>query len=117
MKLPNAHLAQVDKEKITDYLLNPAHPANGGKANFFLGFGFKRSDWRTLAIAFLELAVKTEILKITVSSHGDKYVLDGRIDTPSGKRPSVRTIWIIDQGLSKPRLVTAYPNQEEDQHD
>ena len=42
MYLPNANLAIVDREKIADYLLNPAHPDNGGKAKFFLGLGFYR---------------------------------------------------------------------------
>jgi hypothetical protein len=25
---------------VRDYLLNPEHPGNGGKARFFIGFGF-----------------------------------------------------------------------------
>lgn len=45
MKLPNAHLAIVDEETIVDYLLNPAHPDNGGKAKFFLGLGFTVDQW------------------------------------------------------------------------
>ena len=32
MKLPNAHLAVVEERKVVDYLLNAAHPDNGGKA-------------------------------------------------------------------------------------
>jgi hypothetical protein len=40
LNLPNAHLAIVDGETIVDYLLNPAHPDNGGKAKFFLALGF-----------------------------------------------------------------------------
>ncbi|MCA1600315.1 MAG: hypothetical protein LC776_01280 [Acidobacteria bacterium] len=51
MNLPNAHLAVVDREKITDYLLNPAHPYNGGKAKFFLGLAFKAEEWRIFADA------------------------------------------------------------------
>ena len=35
MKLPNAHLAIVDRRKVVDYLLNRAHPRNGGKSRFF----------------------------------------------------------------------------------
>ena len=35
VKLPNIVLAVVEREKITEYLLNPAHPDNGGKAAFF----------------------------------------------------------------------------------
>jgi hypothetical protein len=41
-----------------------------------------------------------------------KYVVAGRVETPSGKRPLVRTIWIVDRGDVVPRLVTAYPSQE-----
>lgn len=40
MKLPNAELAVVPERKATQYLLNPAHPAGGSKAWFFLRFGF-----------------------------------------------------------------------------
>src|SRR5438128_2782287 len=47
MNLPNANLAIVDREKITEYLLNAAHPDNGGKAAFFAGFGFTHRDWKT----------------------------------------------------------------------
>jgi len=32
MKLPNAHLALVEREKVTDYLLNPAHRYGASKA-------------------------------------------------------------------------------------
>ena len=55
MKLPNAAKAVVEREKVAGYLLNPAHPDNGGKAQFFLGLGFQRDDWRPLAAAFRKL--------------------------------------------------------------
>ncbi|HWH91799.1 MAG TPA: hypothetical protein VNV64_08385 [Candidatus Binatia bacterium] len=41
MKLPNADAAVVAQEKIRDYLLNAAHPDNGGKAAFFVALGFR----------------------------------------------------------------------------
>lgn len=41
MNLPNAERAIVEREKITDYLLDPAHPDNGGKAPFFEHLGFR----------------------------------------------------------------------------
>jgi len=31
MKLPNLHLATVEREKITDYLLNETHPITVGR--------------------------------------------------------------------------------------
>lgn len=47
-----------------------------------------------------------------VTPHGVKYVLDGRMETPGGDTPMVRTIWIVDRGRDRPRLVTAYPHDE-----
>jgi hypothetical protein len=44
--------------------------------------------------------------------HGKKYIVDGAIETPSGKTPVVRTVWIVDEGSDVPRLVTAYPREE-----
>ena len=112
MTLPHAHLALVEREKNAGYLLNPAHPDNGGKAAFFFSLGFRVDDWPVLAAAFLELAMTSPVGRNVDSPHGHKYILDGRIRTPSGKTPVVRTIWIVDLGREGPRLVTAYPKPE-----
>lgn len=112
MNLRNADAAVVAQEKIRDYLLNAAHPDNGGKAAFFLSLGFQREDWGALAIAFRELAGSTNVAAQFESVHGAKYIVDGRLQSPSGRSPVVRTIWIIDRGDDIPRLVTAYPHEE-----
>jgi hypothetical protein len=109
MRLPNAPLALVAREKLTDYLLNPAHPDNGGKADFFHSLGFRHEEWEVLARAFRAVAVAAEVVEKLESAHGMKYVLEGIIATPSGRAPRLRTIWIIDRGRNCPRLVTAYP--------
>jgi hypothetical protein len=85
MKLPYAEQAVVEREKITDYLLNPAHPDNSGKAPFFVSLGFRPDDWPALAAALCKLAVATEVAKSMVTTHGVKYVLDGRMETPGGE--------------------------------
>ena len=112
MKLPNAAKAVVEREKVAGYLLNPAHPDNGGKAQFFLGLGFQRDDWRPLAAAFRKLVEGQSAAKSMDSPHGRKYIVDGQIETPSGKTPLLRTVWIVDRGFDTPRLVTAYPQEE-----
>ncbi len=109
MKLPNANLAIVDPDKISGYLLNPAHPDNGGKAPFFLALGFRQDHWQALAAALRKLAGTSPVAKKMESPHGLKYILDGKIETPIGRSPTVRTIWIVDAGAETPRLVTAYP--------
>ncbi len=44
MKLPHAEQALVPRGKIENYLLDPAHPIGGGKARFFVHFGFRRAN-------------------------------------------------------------------------
>src|ERR1035437_756248 len=111
MKLSNATKAVVERGKMVDYLLNPAHPDNGGKAEFFVKLGFRRTAWKTLAEALRTLAAKTEAAQSVKSSHGQKHVIVGRIESPAGKSPLVQTIWIVDSGSDVARLVTAYPHQ------
>lgn len=109
MNLPRARLASVKRAKLTGYLLNPAHPDNGGKAAFFLSLGFRQEAWETLAAALQKLALTSPVTKVLESAHGRKSILDAGLVTPFGKRAAVRTIWIIDRGREIPRLVTAYP--------
>lgn len=109
MKLPEAEQAIIERGKIADYLLNPGHPDNGGKAAFFGACGFHRDEWDALAHVFRSLAVTGEITKTLDSPHGMKYILDGKITTLTGHQCWLRTIWIVDSGSSQPRLVTAYP--------
>jgi Domain of unknown function (DUF6883) len=112
MKLPGADKADVTREKIADYLLNPAHPDNGGKAGFFTQLGFRRDQWEVLAAALKNLASAGEVATAAESPHGKKYVIVGRIQSPRGKSPLVRSIWIVDKGLDTARLVTAYPRNK-----
>jgi hypothetical protein len=112
MKLPNADKAIVSRETIEDYLLNALHPDNGGKALFFLALGFRQEDWQRLGSALRQIAGDYSVSNNVASPHGVKYVVTGRVETPNGKRPLVRTVWIVDRGEAVPRLVTAYPSEE-----
>jgi len=62
-----------------------------------------------MAAALRMLAINSPVNLSVESPHGKKYIVDGAIETPSGKTPMVRTVWIIDSGETIPRLVTAYP--------
>ncbi len=111
MKLPNAEKAIVEREKVANYLLNAAHPDNGGKAAFFEELGFRRADPETLAKALQKLAHQAEVTQTATSPHGQKYVMVGQIKSPVGKAADVQTIWIVDKGVDVARLVTAYPHK------
>lgn len=112
MKLPDADKAIVEREKIVTCLLNAAHPDNDGKARFFFALGFNEEDWGLLAAALRKAAENHDVSKLMASPHGTKYIVDGRIETPGGKTPLVRAVWIVNVGLKAPRLVTAYPCEE-----
>ena len=99
----------IERDKIAEYLLDEAHPDNGGKALFFLSLGFTQQEWEVLAAAFGKLALDFSVVKSVESLHGRKYVVDGELETPSCRRAKVRTVWIVDRGWEIPRLVTAYP--------
>lgn len=107
MKLPNLETAVVEEAKITAYLLSEEN--SGGKSAFFSAFGFTLVDWRQLSSALIEHASRHEVKHISQTKHGDKYIIEGAMQTPDGRSPQVRSVWIVDVGKEAPRLVTAYP--------
>ena len=113
MDLPNKDQVNVEVEKVRDYLLNEAHPDGYGKAEFFVSKGFRQESWRELADALRQVACENIVTKYMTSSHGQKYIVDGILSTPTGLTTLVRTVWIVDVGGDTPRLVTAYPREQE----
>ena len=109
LKLPNAHQARIERAKVINYLLSTSHPDGQSKAAFFSRFGFEAGQWQSFAEALRDHGANNEITEMTVSSYGTRYSVDGIIETPDGRNPDVRTVWIIDTADSAPRLVTAYP--------
>lgn len=113
MKLPNADRAHIPQAKVVKYLLSPTHPDGVGKAGFFTAMGFRHEEWQVLADFLRQVARDFPVSKSMTSSHGRKYIIEGALSTPSGRRPIVRTGWMIDAGTDTPRLVTAYPKEQE----
>ena len=114
MNLPNANLARVEREKITEYLLNATHRYGASKARFFAAFGFRLEAWETLAIALREHGQKNEVNRVKETGFGPRYEVEGTLLAPDGRRPRVRTVWQIDEGQRAPRLITAYPLEAEE---
>jgi hypothetical protein len=114
VKLRNAHLAIVDSSRVLDYLLNEAHPDNGGKARFFGSLGYFAGGSRPPDAGPSRGCRTREVVRSAESAHGQKHVVDGRLSghTQESRQWSIRTVWIIDRGEDAPRLVTAYPGKE-----
>jgi hypothetical protein len=113
VKLPNAHRSQVDRSKITHYLLNAAHPDNGGKAAFFERMGFAAKNWSQFARALRQVGSSGVVTNQIKTPFGAKYIVDGQLTGIDGSLVWVRTIWLIEAQSAIPRLISAYPHQRE----
>ena len=109
MKLPHAKGAVVPQNKIESYLLNPSHPIGGSKAGFFLRFGFRREQWNILADALRRHALENSVASSVSDVDGTTYLVEEPLQTPSGRRPGLRTVWLVETGKLAPRFITAYP--------
>ena len=107
--MPNAAMAIVEREKVTQYLLNPHHPLGASKERFFARFGFGIDSWELLREALLQHGRTHPVARETHTDFGVRFEIDGELDTPSGRRPILRTVWQRDVGRIAPRLITAYP--------
>jgi hypothetical protein len=105
--LPNAHLALVADVKVSLYLLDPAHPNNGGKAAFFNRFGFTQLSSTALRIH----PQANPVIRVMPNPYGTKYLVECSLLSPDGRNPCIHTVWIIDPSGTAPRLVTAFPYQ------
>lgn len=85
MKLPNAENAIVEREKITEYLLNPTHRYGASKARFFEAFGFRAEEWGTFAEALRELSRNHDVMKIQETGFGPRYEVEGTLLAPDGR--------------------------------
>jgi hypothetical protein len=107
--VPNCDRAEVALNKVTQYILNPAHPDGAPKAAFFMAFGFRPSEADALAAALLAHVQENPVGEITVVAFGVIYGVDAPLICPDGRAPMVRSVWIIEPPADHPRLVTAYP--------
>ena len=109
MVLPGSAAARVDREKIAGYLLSLSHPDGRTKAEFFMRFGFRAERWEELAEVLRTAGISNPVVEVVESAHGVRYTVDGSIQAPDGRKPQVRTVWIVEPGSHGPRLITAHP--------
>jgi hypothetical protein len=98
MKLPSASQLIVERDKISEYLLNPLHRYGAAKERFFTIFGFRADSWQILAEALCEHGRTHNIVRAHETGFGMRYIVEGELNTPLGRRPRVRTVWQFDEG-------------------
>ena len=107
----SSHDWQIEKSKITDYLLNERHPQGKAKALWFQSHGFHRKKWRVLLNSIRALLENRESEVMTKSPFGYRIVIRGTISTPRGNPVRIITVWQRDRQALAPRLITAYPDR------
>ena len=108
MKIPGAERAMLDQAKVRDYLVSPEHRVGSAKARFFAQLGFDHRNW-TLLRDKLHGFAQQEAQLAGSTRFGQKYVVPGTIQGPSGRAAQLVVVWIILSGEDFPRFVTAYP--------
>jgi hypothetical protein len=110
MKLPYLENAYVPESKVVKYLLNLEHKQGGkDKAVFFMRFGFTIDAWEVLQQALIAHAAAHEVASTLTLPDRTHYVIDGEIDSPDGRNPRIRSVWVIETNSTAPRFVSAYP--------
>lgn len=108
-RLPYAVKSRIEAEKIHEYLLSSTHPAGRFKAAFFQDFGYSAGDWDEFKECLRQLILSQDVIRIEETPYGQKCVVEGALESPSGELLPVVTVWIIPRGQGIPRFITAYP--------
>ena len=109
MKLSNRDKAVIPRNKLVKYLLPETHPVGNAKARFFRKLGFSETNVDELEKALLAIVRVNDVKDERKFAYGINYAVDGIIETPSGKRAVITTVWFVKTARSRPRFVTAYP--------
>ena len=112
VKLPNCQNAVVGERKLVGYLLSPSHPYGRHKATFFRSFGFSADAPEGLTQALIKHAAEHDVAKIEDSPFGLRYIVEGALAAPDGRKPHVRVVWFIETDEDVPKFVTAYPLEQ-----
>ncbi len=108
-RLPNAELAWVPLEKMTEYLLNPLNPQARSKPDDFAKMRYDSQNIDVLERDLISVAQNYPPIEERVFPDYATYRVEGNIATPKDGNRYIRTVWEIRPDDTRPRLVTAYP--------
>jgi len=106
--LPNFHEAEIPRQKLVNYLLDPLHKEGRHKARVFRSaLAFDQSSWKELAQA---IVAELPYYPATLSSEGmwgRRYQVTLPITGKNGRTVDVLTVWNIRPETDFPAFVTA----------
>ncbi len=111
MKVPNYHNALIPTDKIEGYILSKTHPIGKTKALFFEQVGYTISNRDFFIEDIYSILKENYVARKIETEYGIKYIVKGNVGERFGKPVAVTTIWLIEEGSSIPRFITAYPDR------
>jgi hypothetical protein len=109
MKLPNAENAIILEDKVAGYLLDLTHRRGGSKARLLRSLGYQAECWQQLADVLRREHLTSEVIEQRNTIWGRRYGIVAPLTGPSGDTVMFRSVWQIDLGANRPRLITMYP--------
>lgn len=109
-RLPNYKNAEIARNKLKNYLLNPAK--SNGKHVFFNSLGYNMRNFRRLESDIRE-GLKTAPAVAMIANKYGHTVTVYNVTMPLGisRTAMVLTSWQRDEGSKIPRFITAYPDK------
>lgn len=109
MRIPNTDRAVISHQKLVDYLLNLGHRRGAAKARLLLALGYDRQSPARLEADLREQHLTQDIESVRRNDFGEQYTIAADILTPNGQVRRFRSVWQIDLGDTRPRLITMVP--------
>ena len=109
MKIPNAAIAIIDQAKIVNYLLDVDHVHGASKARLLHSLGYSVGIWQQLEVDLRAAHLTEDVIASRDTAWGMRYEIVAPLTGPSGDTVLFRSIWQIDIGADRPRLITMYP--------
>lgn len=112
-QLPDApEEVSVQASKIADYLLNPDHEDNRGKAKFFEEhLGITKSDWTYLHSQLVDALGHVTYKDVRIDTYGVRFTANLPIAGKNEETATIETGWIVRPG-ERASFVTAYPSKK-----
>ncbi|OIN56816.1 DUF6883 domain-containing protein [Arsenicibacter rosenii] len=107
MRLPPPYL--ITESKLTGYLLK--FRDQDDKSNYLGQAGYTLDNWELLLADLLRLVETNDAVLDKPSVYGQSYQVIGELTGPTGRKLSVKTIWMLDIDEEKTKFITLYPNK------
>lgn len=110
-RMPNYKNAEIKRNKLKNYLLNPSK--SNGKHKFFNSLGYNMKNYSKLEKDLRKGIANNKAEQIITNKYGHSVkVYNINMSIGLNSKAVVLTNWQTDEGSKIPRFITAYPNNK-----